>query len=221
MIRIHGGKLAMGSTDGEDDERPVHPVVVQPFFLDKTEVTVAAYKRCVDAHRCVAPLLIEGCNYGTQGRDLHPVNCVDYEQANTYCKVHGKRLPTEEEWEYAARAEQGKKYPWGNAAPSTQPCWNGEGNSAGKGKRESTCEVGTSPGDKTSSGVLDMAGNVSEWTATVYCQYPIANCTSPVRVTRGGSWTDFGAVTLRSTYRGRQNPADRSGGLGFRCARTP
>jgi formylglycine-generating enzyme required for sulfatase activity len=199
----------------------VHPVIVQPFFLDKTEVTAKAYKRCVEAGRCTASPVKQGCNYATAGREHHPVNCVDWEQAGTYCKAHGKRLPTEEEWELAARGEKGRKYPWGSSAPAAQACWNGEANSVGKNKRESTCEVGTTPGDKSPYGVLDLGGNVSEWTATVYCTYPIANCTSPTRVVRGGSWADIGAASLRTSYRNRANPPDQSGNIGFRCARTP
>ena len=221
MVRIDGGKFSMGAADGEEDERPVHPVILQPFLLDKTEVTAKAYKRCVDEHRCSAPPMKAGCNYGTAGRENHPINCVDWEQASTYCKAHGKRLPTEEEWEFSARGPKGIKYPWGKGAPASQACWNGDGNSVGKNKRESTCEVGVTTGDRSPFGILDLGGNVSEWTATVYCNYPLAKCTSPTRVVRGGSWADIGAASLRTTYRNRANPPDQSGNIGFRCAQTP
>ncbi len=218
-IAIPGGTFSMGSTDGEDDERPVHPVTLQPFELDVTEVTVAAFLACVGAGRCSAPHEGEGCNRAD--RPEHPVRCVDFNQASTYCRAHGKRLPTEEEWEYAARGSQGRRHPWGPAPPVRQPCWNGEGNVAGKGRRDGPCPVGSSTGDRTPTGVLDMAGNVSEWTASHYCPYPIANCASPLRATRGATWGDFSAAMFHATYRGRSAPSEHSASLGFRCARTP
>ncbi len=218
-IAIAGGTFSMGSTDGEDDERPMHPVTLQPFEIDVTEVTVGAYQRCVGAARCTAPQDGEGCGRGDPAD--HPVRCVDFTQASTYCRAHGKRLPTEEEWEYAARGPQGRRHPWGAAAPVRQPCWNGEGNAAGKGQRQGPCPVGAAAGDRTPAGVLGMAGNVSEWTASHYCPYPIANCSSPFRSTRGATWADFSPAMFRATYRGRSPPTERSGSLGFRCARTP
>jgi formylglycine-generating enzyme required for sulfatase activity len=221
LVRVPGGQLSMGSKDGEDDERPVHTVTVQPFDIDVTEVAVAKFRACVDSGRCSAPVKGESCNWGVPDRDQHPINCVDWSQADTYCKALGKRLPTEEEWEYAARGDQKRKFPWGATAPSNQPCWNGEGNTAGKGKRESTCAVGSLATDKSSFGVLDMAANVSEWTASHYCPYPIANCASPLRAVRGATWADFSVNTLRTSYRGRSLPSERSGAIGFRCARTP
>ncbi len=222
-VHIPGGTFAMGSNTGEDDERPVHTVTVQPFDLDQTEVSVAAYRECVAQRRCAEPAPGDGCNYGVEGRDNHPINCVDWNQASAYCRAHGKRLATEEEWELAARGTKGTAlYPWGATPPGKQRlCWNGDGNSEGKGKRASTCEVGTPDGDRSPYGVLGLAGNVSEWTASRYCPYPIATCSSPERIVRGATWVDFAAVSFRSTYREHSAPTSHSPTMGFRCARTP
>jgi len=124
-----GGTFWMGSPAGEGDmrEQPAHQVTVSGFCIDQTEVTVEAYGRCVRGGPCrPAPtpyeysnlaMFVEFCNAGRSGRDSHPVNCVDWNQANTYCKWSGGRLPTEAEWEYAARGTDGRRYPWGSEAP--------------------------------------------------------------------------------------------------------
>jgi len=128
MVAVPAGAFTMGADDGSDAEKPAHKVgISKPFFIDKTEVTVAAYKACVDAGKCTVPSVHRPdiaedevlkfapmCNYGTPGRNDHPVNCVDLGQAAAYCDFIGKRLPTEAEWEYAARGTDGRKYPWGN-----------------------------------------------------------------------------------------------------------
>ena len=185
----------MGAEDGGYDEKPVHPVTVGGFYLDRMEVTVAAYTACVKEGTCSAEHLRQGsldgttfspdsgCNYGVDGKGLHPINCVDWKQAEAYCKVAGKRLPTEEEWEYAARGGAAQRtYPWGVEPPSKQACWGDPG----------TCEVGKFPDGDSHWGVHDLAGNVWEWTSSPYCvPYPKAGvCTfaNQSRLVRGGAW---------------------------------
>ncbi len=132
-------------------------------------------------------------------RSNHPINCVDWNQANAYCTSVGKRLPTEEDWEYAARGTAGNEYPWGNTpAPSNQLCWNGTGNDLGQGNRRSTCPVGSYPAGNTP---LGLAGNVWEWTSSGYsADYSAARDTAS-RVFRGGGWN-----VCRSFVRPRCGP---------------
>jgi formylglycine-generating enzyme required for sulfatase activity len=221
----------MGSENGDADEKPVHVVKVGGFCLDRTEVTVEAYAACVKEWRCSAEYLKEYsddgthftpgklCNYGVDGRDRHPINCVSQVEAEAYCKGLGRRLPTEEEWEYAARGGSAQRtYPWGEDGPANRACWDGEGN------RWSTCEVGKYPGGDSVQGVHDLAGNVWEWTSSAYCvPYPeegVRTCAEGRRVLRGGSWSFVVASTLRAAYRNGAAPASRFNGVGFRCART-
>jgi formylglycine-generating enzyme required for sulfatase activity len=104
MVKLEGGTFTMGSNDGFPHQKPTHPVTLKPFSMDVTEVTVAAYEACVDAGSCSTLDLNEydPCNWGKSDRGNHPINCVDWEQATSFCRWANKRLPTEEEWEYGA-----------------------------------------------------------------------------------------------------------------------
>ncbi len=219
MVTVAGGTFTMGSDEGHAEEKPPHEVTVATFALDVTEVTGSAYKSCVDSGKCTAPATGGSCNWGRAGLGEHPVNCVDWEQATAYCAFVGRRLPTEEEWEYAARGSAGRTFPWGADAPGSRACWNGEGNTAGKGKRTSTCEVGTHASGDTPEGVKDLAGNVWEWTSSGYSEDYSKNRATDKRVTRGGGWAHPDTVNLRGVRRGRSAPAFRHTALGFRCAR--
>jgi formylglycine-generating enzyme required for sulfatase activity len=246
MILIPGGEFAMGSDreGGNDNERPAHRVVVASFQMDRTEVTVRAYRDCVEATSCSEP---EGyhprkgdfrvfCNWGNpEQRDNHPINCVDFHQAQAFCTWAGKRLPTEEEWEYAARgAGEDRLFPWGNAPPTEQRlnACGGEcpahllaahfpaGPSlypASDGWPE-TAPVGSFPSGASKQGVVDMAGNVWEWTASTYRTYDGAKAEAK-RVLRGGSWGGSDGRTERTTNRFRLDEKSRGQFLGFRCAR--
>jgi formylglycine-generating enzyme required for sulfatase activity len=137
------------------------------------------------------------------------VNCVTWQEAETFCREHGKRLPTEEEWEWAARG--GRKaltYPWGGEPPADRVCWDGEGNSAGAGERKATCTVGANPRGKSADGIQDLAGNVREWTSTSHERF---------KVLRGGSWGDSLPEFLSASFRGWNAPDERMELLGFRC----
>jgi hypothetical protein len=134
MVSIPAGSFMMGSDDGYANEKPVHRVSVAGFAMDVTEVTTAAYTACVRAGRCSAAGTDELCNYGHSDKNNHPINCVDWDQATAYCGSVGKRLPTEEEWEYAARGTDGRKYSWGNEEPGTRACWNRLTNRKGRAR---------------------------------------------------------------------------------------
>jgi formylglycine-generating enzyme required for sulfatase activity len=219
MIRIGAATVVIGADDGEPDERPVHDLHIEAFDIDRTEVTVAAYGACVGAGACAAvDVFHERCNSHERGKDDDPVNCVTWAQASAYCVWAGKRLPSEEEWEYAARGPHGIKYPWGAAPPEARPCWNKPMTSDG------TCGAAAHPQDQSPFGVLDLGGNVSEWSASPYCPYPAAEaavkCKAGARTTRGGSWDMTDPTLLRSTYRDWVLEGNRGYNLGFRCARS-
>ncbi len=192
---LPGGTFVLGGTK--------QTVTVAPFSLDLTEVTIDAYAKCVSAGKCSAPNTGGTCNWNVGGKGNHPINCVDWNQATSYCQWAGKRLPTEPEWEWAARGQaRGTEYPWGNDAPVAQACWK---------RSEGTCAVGGYPSGDAPGGIHDLAGNVREWTSTAY--------DDSARVDRGGGW-DFGIPSrLRAAARNRSDPSRRYGNLGFRCAR--
>jgi len=225
MVFVPAGKFIMGSPagEGEDDEHPQHTVNLDAFWIDRTEVTNAQYRKCVDAGAC---RVLEWCSaYEDATRVNYPVVCVRWGDAQAYCSWAGGRLPTEAEWEKAARGADGRTYPWGNNEPDCSRA--NIGNCV-----EDATAVGSYPAGASPYGALDMAGNVWEWVADWYGDYPSgpqANPTGPslpsggaaggVRVLRGGSWLSdhYGA---RVAFRIRNDPDDRSGGIviGFRCA---
>jgi len=227
QVAIPGGTFWMGLEDGDSNEKPVHKVTLSPYCMDKTEVTVAAYRACVQSGECRPPDTGVSCTWGQNGLDGHPINCVDWNQAKAYCDWTGGRLPTEAEWEFAARGNDGRKYPWGNEPPTAQLCWGGEGNDLGKGHRHGTCPIGYYPSGASPFGVLDMAGNVSEWTADSYAPYPSEGQRDPHRsrpdtshrVFRGGSWGEGYPSSVRATSRSMFDFDDRCENVGFRCAR--
>jgi serine/threonine-protein kinase len=218
MVLIPGGSFQMGSKAGvgNDDERPERSQTVANFCLDQTEVTSGAYRACVNKKACTEPDIGAHCNWGVAGRNDHPINCVDWTQAKVFCEWAQKRLPSEREWEYAARGPQGRAYPWGESAPGTQLCWN---RWAGK---EGTCKVGSYPAGATPQGAQDLAGNVWEWVEDIYCKpYLSTNCPSDVnaaRVFRGGSWVYSDPSQFRGANRHGDAPSVRSINVGFRCA---
>ncbi|MBM4374831.1 MAG: SUMF1/EgtB/PvdO family nonheme iron enzyme [Deltaproteobacteria bacterium] len=206
MVPIPAGTFTMG--DDENTEK-AGQVTVDAFCMNRTEVTTAAYAACVKAGKCTPADTEYGCNAGVAGRQNHPINCVDWNQADAYCTAQGLRLPTEEEWEYAARGTDGRLFPWGNAEPSKQLCWDGEGNDKGQGNRQSTCPVGAYPKGRSPFGLVDMVGNVWEWTSTQKGSY---------RVRRGGSWGCVDPSCARSAFRHGDGPTHQRDDLGFRCA---
>ena len=232
----------MGSTTNTN-EQPVHSVTVPSFKMMRTQVTVAMYKKCVDAGACSAPNCTGSstssspyCNYGANASD-HPVNYVSWFQMMEFAAWVGARLPTEAEWEYAARGQgQDITYPWGNAVPTcTLVDYNG-----------STCGSGTSPvcshpTGNTTQGLCDMAGNVFEWLQDEYvgdyngaptdgsgrctgacpenASDPNYNAsTTANRVVRGGGWY-YDTVFMRTATRYSLSPSFQGNGAGARLVR--
>lgn len=210
MVHVPGGTFTMGArTRAEVKSDPaLRTVTVAAFDLDTNEVTVSDYAACVDAGLCVIGSVVQPtCNYGHAERSNHPMNCVDWSEASVYCHAQNKRLPTEEEWEYAARGGgEERAYSWGSAEPAQQLCWSGIT------KRDGTCPIRSFAAG--AYGLYDMAGNVSEWTSS-----PSSSDRRDTRVYRGGGWSDARALDFRGAYRDAHAPSNRDGDLGFRCAR--
>lgn len=168
MLLVPGGTFAMGNDrDGEGDERPLHNVTVASFYLDETEVTNEAYQRCVSARRCVAPdprsaVLNHLGDDQRFRRPRQPVSSIDWANARGYCLWVGKRLPTEAEFERAARGDDGRRFPWGNDRPT--PRHSVYGSSV-------TQDVGTHPLGRGPYGHHDLTGNVWEWIEDRYDPY--------------------------------------------------
>ena len=203
----------------KDNEKPYHKVYLDAYYIDKNDVTVDEYTRCVNAGGCTATNTRQDCDYGVSGRGDHPINCVDWNQANTYCQWAGKQLPTEAQWEKAARGTDGRIYPWGNKWNASKACFN----------KSSACEVGSYPQGASPYGVMDMAGNVLDWVsdwydANYYASSPDRNPqgpdSGPYRVGRGGAWSVTDPTVLRSSYRGDDDPSGWGIIVGFRCIRS-
>jgi formylglycine-generating enzyme required for sulfatase activity len=219
MIAIPDGRFAMGSDDGDSDERPVHDVSIGAFSMQRTLVTVAEYAECEAKAACTPTPAKSYCNERLAGRERHPMNCVTWHQAAVFCAWAHARLPSEAEWEYAARGKDGRRYPWGNAPPARQLCWDGRDSDLGMMNRRSTCPVDAHPAGASPFGLLDMAGNVWEWTSDLMSSGYGSARTGPKRVVRGGTWYGYDAQDERSTLRFRERDGVEDYGTGFRCAR--
>jgi formylglycine-generating enzyme required for sulfatase activity/serine/threonine protein kinase len=261
MAAITGGKFFMGSDDKKDEaeERPAHQVTLSPYCIDRTEVTVAQYKKCSDKGECKRgprendwpgitarerkiydPL----CNIrDVDARSEYPINCIDWDLADTFCKAAGGRLPTEAEWEFATRGSDGRKYPWGDEPPTDGARLNACGKEClawGKKNNEdvsamypaddgfqTTAPVGSFPKGASPFGLQDVVGNVWEWASDWYAPYtpgaagdPPGAASGTERVLRGGAWNGSDPSWVRPTYRFKSTPGLRSHGIGFRCAKT-
>lgn len=227
----------MGSTEGTSDEQPVHSVYLDAYWIDRTEVTNAMYAAFLNEQGNQSEgeeiwpddddedilIIMEGGSWQPlSGYEDHPVIMVSWYGAQAYCEWAGRRMPSEAEWEKAARGTDGRMYPWGNESPS--------GNMAnylgGDDGNDSPASVGSYLEGVSPYGALDMAGNVAEWVNDWYVEdyYSISPKNNPAgpssgegRVIRGGSWAmheDF----LYSAYRSDTNPDSTSSDYGFRCA---
>jgi formylglycine-generating enzyme required for sulfatase activity len=220
MVAVAAGPFVMGCNDAvdkqcADDEKPKHDVTLAAFEIDRTEVTQAAYTACIVDGACSPPSCDWNCDHPN-----FPAGCVTWAQASSYCSWAQKRLPSEAEWEKAARGEQGNKYPWGNNEPTCSL-----GNVAGCG--DSLKDVGSASAGASPYGALDMAGNVVELVADFYdegyyADSPAADPKGPATGKRysgrgGGFKSD--ADFVRASKRDWYDPTDTAPSLGFRCAR--
>jgi len=239
MVPIPAGTFTMGLRGAKDDRGPTREVTVSAFCMDRTEVTTGAWLACERAGRCdparrlTLPPGYEGepprsfCNIDNldrEGISDHPINCMSWANADQYCRAQGKRLPTEAEWEYAARGSDNRRFPWGNQRPTRQ-----HGHWSTGRLLVDTAPVGTYPRGASAFGLLDMAGNVCELVADRYAaRYPSEAQSDPrgpatgdERVCRGGSLNNRDADAISATFRRRGSMVVGDDLTGFRCASDP
>ena len=208
---IPGGKVWIGSDPKEhfsDDESPRFQTELAPYCMDETEVTVSAYRACVDKGACTRPNDKQfHCNFRYADREQHPINCVTWQQASEFCAAVGQRLPSAAEWEFPARGgDEYREYSWGNERPDGRTCW----------KQAHSCQVKSYPAG--AFGLFDMTGNVWEWVDDYYGAYPWPPASGFSRVYRGGSWSRRFEKWLHTRLRNREAERFSGSHLGLRCA---
>ncbi|MEY4577024.1 MAG: hypothetical protein RL701_1727 [Pseudomonadota bacterium] len=224
-IHVPGGSVIVGGK----------PIAVSEFSMDRTEVTVREYIKCVQAGRCTPSATAANCNASQPEKKAdHPINCVTVEQARVYCESQRARLPSVAEWQLAAAGPEGRVYPWGDAAPSNirfdeapqdgafKPgparhhlCWVGDGTAQGETFARGTCPVGTHTAGNTPSGIADLAGNVWEWTSDS-AKLPHGPLN---HVLKGGSYEydRMGLPEYHVTDAETHEPKHSAPNAGFRC----
>jgi eukaryotic-like serine/threonine-protein kinase len=262
MVLIPAGQFFMGSElkDAPPNQKPSHNVSLGGFCMDLYEVTADQYRKCSDIGKCrravpevgwdkITPtdkkLYSSLCTIADAEKGQHPINCLSWEMANTYCKGNDRRLPTEAEWEYATRGPDGRVYPWGDEAPTAQhlnacgseclawakqnkvlPQFPGALYQADDGY-PTTAPVGKFPAGRSRFGPYDVVGNVWEWVADWEGPYQATDQKDPTgpesgqkRVIRGGAWNGSFAEWLHPAFRFAADPKFQSHGVGFRCAKS-
>lgn len=242
MVRLPAGTYMQGAAGGTNDDFAwPHLESVPAFELDVTEVTVEAYQACLDAGACTYEPRGPDCTM-ERDRDEYkrdPVSCVTWTEAVKYCAWRGAELPTDGMWEYAAGGRHGRSYPWDPKLelnldrrktpyrPLFSAMWGDcrEGDSAeeltlpqrAKYKRNTTCPVGSLPHGNSLEGVQDLAGNVAEWTQTVYCRHHKKLCQSGFRTVKGSGFDGLGMASRENRMSFDEKTWRPS--IGFRCAR--
>ena len=218
MVFVPAGNFLMGSENSDRNQRPQHKVFLDSFWIDQTEVTNSHYQLCVKEGACISPHEVD--YFKDTKYNNHPVIYLSWVEAQTFCVWAGKRLPTEAEWEKAARGDDARIYPWGNRKPNPS-LLNFYDNEKG------TTDVGNFSSGASPYGALDMSGNVWEWTSDwydpkYYITSPVRNPQGPLtgdrRVVRGGSWFSLTEIVVRTYYRKASIPAAQNYTTGFRCA---
>jgi formylglycine-generating enzyme required for sulfatase activity len=222
MVYVPDGEFKMGSDTSDphalEEEFPQHSVTLDAFWIDKTEVTNAQYKKCVQVGQCKTSYYSDDSEYNG---DNQPVVSVSWNDARMYCAWVGAALPTEAQWEKAARGTDGRIYPWGNQPATCEYAVMYDENGNGCGKN-APWPVGSKPKGASPYGALDMVGNVWEWVEDWYDAYPGSTYKredfgEKYKVLRGGSWYVGRAFYVRAAARADLHPDAYSAYLGFRC----
>ncbi len=216
MAYVPGNEFTMGNNAGDESERPPHKVTVKPFFIDLYEVTCEEYEKFIRATSRQPPATWANGHYPS-GWERRPVTGINWDDASAFAEWAGKRLPTEQEWEFAARGSDGRLYPWGSE-------WKGSLANAGPTSLGHVVDVGTHPAGVSPFGAVDMVGNAWEWTASDFVAYPggriPGQATGTLKVIRGGcflSRPDQATTAIRVGWPARGgNEYDNTG---FRCAK--
>jgi formylglycine-generating enzyme required for sulfatase activity len=221
MVVIPAGEFWMGAEDGLQDARPLHRVHLSSYWFDKYEVTNALYRQCVEGGGCTPPKDRQA--FDDLQRVQHPVTNVTWNQARSFCEWQGKRLPTEAEWEKAARGTDGRRYPWGNDGENVKSRVRNGNLRVGSNGTE---PVGRQTATVSPYGVFDLIGSVSQWVKDWYAEdfYQASSARDPqgplrgsFRVLRGGEWNEK-PPDLRASYRGWDEVTYWGPTLGVRCA---
>ena len=226
FVYIRGGDFNFGCEPQDThcfaDEKPARRVEVASFWAGRTDTTVAAYSACVQAGACRAPAAGGDCNWNVAGREKHPINCIDWSQAKVFCEWIGMRLPTADEWEFAAKGGQSRIYAWGDepvTAKRANYCdnqchlahvdwtWTDPNQDDGWA---ATSPVGSYPAGQSRHGLLDMAGNTSQWTSSDY--------DGKSKQARGGGW-DIYPRYLRASVRIPLRASDWFDNVSVRCVK--
>jgi serine/threonine-protein kinase len=230
MSLVPAGDFTMGSDANSDSRNQPHTIYLNAFYIDQYEVTNAHYAACVTAGVCEPPHFTKSdfreSYYGNPEFDNYPVIYVNWTMASTYCEWRGARLPTEAEWEKAARGTDGRTYPWGEEISCEDANYDGDPEISSYCVGEIS-EVGSYESGQSPYGLYDMAGNVFEWTSSKPNRYPYNAADgredparSDDRVIRGGSWNED-ANDLQVFYRSWLGPEYSESEIGIRCAKSP
>ena len=225
MVRVPAGAFTMGSNARLSDEGPQHKVKLKAFKIDKYEVTNLQYLQFIEATGRHSPQHFQNRTF-PKGKVDHPVTYVSWHDAEAYCAWAGKRLPSDEEWEKAARGTDGRTFPWGDEfdinKANTPVRWQS------LDKEGDTSPVGAFPSGVSAYGLYDMSGNVWEWTASWYRQYPgnkhpSENYGEQYKTLKGGSWWDCSfyqcGISAPVYNRSFFDPQTKNSSFGFRCAK--
>jgi formylglycine-generating enzyme required for sulfatase activity len=225
MVLVPAGEFTMGTDERLSDEGPQHRVTLPAFYIDRYEVTNLQYKAFIDATERRSPDHFRNRTF-PEGKADHPVTFVNWFDARDYCAWAGKRLPSDQEWEKAARGSDGRSFPWGNEfsmyAANTPVRW------ASLRQEGDTTPVGAFREGTSPYGVYDMSGNVWEWTSAWYEAYPgnqriTENYGEKYKTLKGGSWWDCSfykcGISAPSYNRSFFSPKVKNASFGFRCAK--